>query len=166
MRRLVPFQLFPPIRATRLRSIITGREAAGISGRQVGTALAVLLVAALAGGCATVESVKDAKGQGVKRSYRQPYDLVYQAAVNAAHRRKLEFVEQDRAAGLLVLSSGVSWTSLGERIAVFVTRVGDRATNVEVVSKPVGGVITFPPDWPGLLLGDIEAELAEARKPR
>jgi len=127
----------------------------------------LLLAAVLAGsGCATVESVKEAKGQGVKRTYRQPYDLVYQAAVNAASKRKLEFVEQDRTAGRLVLSHGASWSSLGERIAVFVTRAGERSTVVEVVSRPVGGTITFPPDWPGLLLGDIEAELAEARKPR
>ena len=124
---------------------------------------AALIVGA---GCATADSVKDAKGQGVKRTFRQPYDLVYQAAVNAATKRKLEFVEQDRAGGRLVLSNSASWTSLGERIAMFVTRTSDRATVVEVVSRPVGGAITFPPDWPGLLFGDIEQELAEARKPR
>ena len=75
-------------------------------------------------------------------------------------------MEQDPAAGRIVASSGASWTSLGERIAVFVTRASDRSTAVEIVSKPVGGAITFPPDWPSLLFGDIESELAEARKPR
>ena len=47
-------------------------------------------------------------------------------------------------------------------IAVFVTR-GDRSTGVEVVSKPVGGVLTFPPDWPALLFGDIDQELTPRR---
>ena len=113
--------------------------------------------------CASVESVKQAQGQGVKRTFRQPYEAVYQAALHAAGTRKLELIEQDRAAGRLVLSGGASWTSLGERIAVFITRVSDRATGVEVVSRAVGGAVTFPPDWPAILFGEIDRELAASR---
>ena len=87
--------------------------------------LCVLCAAIVLAGCASVESVKDARGQGVKRAFRQPYEAVYQAVLNAAAKRKLELVEQDRAAGRVVLSGPASLTSLGERIAVFVTR-GDR----------------------------------------
>lgn len=123
----------------------------------------VLLVAA---GCASVETVRDAQGQGVKRTFRQSYDPVYGAVLAAASKRKLEVVEQDRAAGRVVLSSGASWTSLGEHIAVFVTRAGGRATTVEVVSKPMLSAVTFPPNWPGLLFGDIEHELAAGRAQR
>ena len=119
------------------------------------------LAAALAlGGCASVESVKQAKGQGVKRIFRHSADVVFQAVLVVAATRKLELVEQDRAAGLIVLSGGASLTSLGERIAVFVSRASERSTAVEIVSKPVGGAVTFPPDWPGILYGDIEVELA------
>lgn len=130
--------------------------------RLFGAIIVLLLVA----GCASVETVRDAKGHGVKRTFRHPYDAVYQATVNAASRRKLEFVEQNRATGRILLSSGASWTSLGERIAVFVSRSGDRTTNVEIVSKPVLASVTFPPDWPGLLFGDIEQELATVKAPR
>ena len=114
-------------------------------------------------GCASADSVKDAQGQGVKRTFRQPYEAVYQAVLNAAARRKLELLEQDRAAGRLVLSGAASLTSFGERIAVFVMRGNERSTTVEIVSKPVGGVLTFPPDWPALLFGDIEQELTPRR---
>lgn len=69
-------------------------------------------------------------------------------------------MEHDRAAGFIVFSSGASLTSLGERIAVFLTRASDRSTAVEVVSKPVGGAVTFPPDWATILYGDLEHELA------
>ena len=125
-----------------------------------------LCAAIVLAGCASADSVKQAQGQGVKRTFRHPYEAVYQAAVNAASRRKLELIEEDRAAGRLVLSGGGSWTSFGERIAVFVTRGNDRATIVEVVSRPVGGPITFPPDWPSLLFGDIDQELTVTRKPK
>lgn len=123
----------------------------------------VLCAAIVLAGCASVESVKDARGQGVKRTFRQPYEAVYEAVLNAATRRKLELVEQDRAAGSVVLSGPASWTSLGERIAVFVTRGNEKSTGVEVVSKPVGGALTFPPDWPAILFGDIEQELTPRR---
>jgi hypothetical protein len=125
--------------------------------------LCVLCAAIVIAGCASVETVKDARGQGVKRTFRQPYEAVYEAVLNAAARRKLELIEQDRAAGRVVLSGPASLTSLGERIAVFVTRDNDRSTTVEMVSKPVGGVLTFPPDWPPLLFGDIDQELTPRR---
>ncbi|MBM3358510.1 MAG: hypothetical protein FJY54_12380 [Betaproteobacteria bacterium] len=131
--------------------------------------LAAILCAAalaLAGGCATVDTVKEAKGQGIKRTFRQPFEIVFQATLTAAAKRKLAVVEQDPASGRILLASGATWTSLGERIAVFVNRAGERATSVEVVSKPRIAMITFPPDWPRLLFGDIEHEIADGRKAR
>jgi len=126
--------------------------------------LVLAFAAALAlGACASPESVKQAKGHGVKRNFRHPGDAVYQAVLTVAAKRKLELVEQDRAKGLIVYTSGASLTSLGERIAVFVTRASERSTAVEIVSKPVGGAVTFPPDWPKILFGDIEVELASQK---
>jgi|SRR5687767_9130323 hypothetical protein len=127
--------------------------------------LRALCAAFVLAGCASVESVKEEQGKGVKRSFRQPYEAVYQAVLNASAKRQLEVIEQDRAGGRMVLSNRSSWTSLGEHIAVFVTRGNDRSTGVEVVSRPVGGPITFPPDWPALLFGDIDQELT-IRRPK
>lgn len=129
-------------------------------------ALALACAALLAAGCASVDTLKGARGQGVKRTYRQSYEVVYQTVLITASRRKLEIVEQDRPGGSMLLANGASWTSLGERIAVFVMRSGDRATTVEIVSRPVLSGITFPPDWAGLLFGDIEQELAALRTPK
>jgi len=124
--------------------------------------LLVLGAVAVLAACASADSVKQAQGKGVKQTFRHPYDAVYQAALNSAARRKLEVIEQDRAAGRLVLSGKGSWTSFGEYIAVFVTRGGER-TDVEIVSRPVGGPVTFPPEWPSLMLGDIDQELTPRR---
>lgn len=116
------------------------------------------VTAAIVVGCASVETVKDAQGQGVKRAFRQPYEAVYAATLTVAARRKLEIVEQDRATGRLLLSSGASLSSFGERIAVFVSCTRDHVTTVEIVSRPILSA-TFPPDWPALLFGDIEQEV-------
>lgn len=128
--------------------------------------LAMACAALLMAGCATTDSVKDARGQGVKRTYRHAYEVVYQVALNTAFRRKLEIVEQNQPGGSMLLASGASWTSLGERIAVFVIRSGDRATTVEIVSRAVLPGVSFPPDWAGLLFGDIEQELAALKIPK
>ena len=128
----------------------------------------LLRAAALAGcgwltACASIDSVKDARGKGVKRTFKQPYDEVYAATLAAAARKKLELVSATRATGAILLSNGASLGSLGERIAVFVSRLGDRVTSVEVVSRPVMSTLSFPPDWPILLFGEIEEELATRR---
>jgi hypothetical protein len=129
--------------------------------------LLVLCAAIALAGCAapSVESLRQTQGQGVKRTVRQPYDAVYEAVLGAIAKRKLELNEQDRANGRLVLSSDHTRTSFGERIAVFVTRNNDRSTTVEVVSKAAGSPLTFPPDWPALLFGDIDLELT-VRRPK
>lgn len=127
----------------------------------------LLALGALTAACATVDSVKDARGQGVKRTFRQPYDAVFDAALAAAAQRKLELVGQQRGEGRILLSSHPSLGSMGgERIAVFVTRVNDSSTTVEVVAKPVVAAVSFPPDWPAVIFGDIEYELAKRRMPR
>ena len=113
--------------------------------------------------CASIDSVKDARGKGVKRTFKQPYDEVYAATLAAAARKKLELVSATRATGAILLSNGASLGSLGERIAVFVSRLGERVTSVEVVSRPVVSTLSFPPDWPILLFGEIEEELAARR---
>ena len=126
---------------------------------------AATVAAAIVVGCASVDTVKDARGQGVKRVFRQSADTVYAAALTVVAKRKLEIVEQNRAAGRLVLSNGASWSSLGEHIAVFVSPTKDRVTSVEIVSKPVLSA-TFPSDWPALPFGDIEQELAALKTSR
>ncbi len=120
-------------------------------------------VGAMLAGCATIEDVRDARGRGVKRIFKQPYDEVFAAAQQAAAKRKLEVVSSDRDGGVLLLSNGASLGSLGERIAIFVARLKDRTTSVEIVARPVLGTVSFPPDWPSLLYGEIEEELTARR---
>lgn len=128
-------------------------------------AFAAAGVAALCG-CATIDNVKEARGKGVKRTFKYPYDEVFDAALNAAVKKKLEMISSARESGTILLSNGVSLSSLGERIAMFVTRVGDKGASVEVVARPVVATVSFPPDWPSLLFGEIEEELSARRLKR
>jgi len=128
-----------------------------------GLLLMVLFTAMLAGGCASTETVKEAKGQGVSRVYPYAYEPVFNATLAAAKSKKLEIVESDKTTGLIILSHGVTWLSWGERIAVFIKSVTPASTSVEIVSKPVMSPLNFPPDWQKILLDEIDAQLRTAK---
>jgi hypothetical protein len=132
--------------------------------RAVAVALWVALVVA-AFGCASQDTVREARGQGLKRVYRFGYDAVYDAALAAVEARKLAVSGESREKGEIVASSEASLGSFGEHIAVFVTRQGGQATQVEVVARPAMRG-TFPPDWALLLQSDIEAALGPRRPVR
>jgi len=118
-----------------------------------------LFFAIFAGGCASTETVKEAKGQGVSRVYMFTYDPVFDATLAAAKTKELEVVESDKNNGRLILSKGITWWSWGERIAIFLKPVSANSTEVEVVSKPVLSPLNFPPDWQNILLEQIDVEL-------
>jgi hypothetical protein len=117
-------------------------------------------------GCATSESAKAARGAGVKRTFRYRFADVRAAALEAAARRNLEVVDCTSESGTILLSHGPSLGSLGEHIAIFVTQLNEKATSVEVVSRPVVPTVSFPPDWPALLFGDMDEVLAARRLAR
>jgi len=121
--------------------------------------LLVAFAALLASGCATTQTVKEAKGQGTSRVYRHGYNSVYRATLSAAKEKKLEVAEDDRKAHRLILTQGVSWKGLGEKVAVFITPMTRTRTKVEVVSKPVLAPLNFQPDWQQALLDQIDTEL-------
>jgi len=116
-------------------------------------------LAVIVSGCASTETVKEAKGQGVSRAYQYAYESVYNAALAAAKTKNLEVVENDKTNGRLMLSHGVTLWSWGERIAVFIKPTATNRTEVEIVSKPVLSPLNFPPDWQQILLDQIDAEL-------
>jgi PBP1b-binding outer membrane lipoprotein LpoB len=117
------------------------------------------VLAILLAGCASTETVKEAQGQGISRTYEYAYEPVFNAAVAAAKAKELEVLENDKNAGRLVFSKGVTLWSWGERIAVFVRPVNSKTTQVEVVSKAVMAPLNFPPDWQNILLEQIASEL-------
>jgi hypothetical protein len=120
---------------------------------------AICSLSLLVAGCASTETVKQAQGQGVSRSYPYAYDRVFDAVQAAAKAKELEVVDSDKRAGRIVLSHGVTLWSWGERIAVFVKPGTGPGTEVEIVSKPVMSPLNFPPDWPQIIFKQLDVEL-------
>ncbi|AKJ69464.1 hypothetical protein ABW99_15840 [Pandoraea thiooxydans] len=110
-------------------------------------------------GCASTESVKASREEGVHRVYAAPYKVVYDATLAAAKAKKLDLLESDPAAGRIVVSHGISWWSWGERIAIWLRPLSDSSTDVAIVSKPILAPLNYPPDWTSQLFEQIAAEL-------
>jgi len=122
--------------------------------------IALLLFAALLlAACATTQSVLQARGTGEKRTFNGDYEAVYEATLRAAGKQGLTLTSADRGSGQILLSHGMTPWSWGERIAIFVTKISDDQTQVEIISKPVLEPLNFPPDWVSKLFDAIGAEL-------
>ena len=126
-------------------------------------ALIIAFIVMITGGCASTETVKEAAGEGISRSFSYAFESVYEATISAAKKKELEVVESDKKSGRLILAHGITLWSWGERIAVFVKPLSSNETEVEVVSKPVLAPLNFPPDWQNILLDQIETELRTGR---
>jgi len=135
--------------------------------RPIRSALQCLMLAAslsaLLLGCANVDTVKKARGQGARRLYDSPYEQVFNAVIAAAAAKRLDVLETDRAARRVVLSHGVTWPSWGENVAVFLTPVTPRSTEVEIVSKAVTTPLNFPPDRDRILLAQTAIVLSRGK---
>ena len=121
--------------------------------------LIITFLAVIVSGCASTETVKEAKGQGVSRAYQYAYEPVYNATLAAAKTKELKVVENDKTNGKLIFSHGVTLWSWGEKIVVFIKPMATNSTQVEIVSKPVLSPLNFPPDWQQILLDQIDVEL-------
>lgn len=123
----------------------------------------IFLFALIVGGCTSIETVKEAQGQGVVRIYQYAYDDVFDAAVFVANNvdpkwGSFDVVEVEKTIGRILINQFIY-----ERIAVFVKVVSPNVTEVEIVSKPVLPTMIFRNDWAQILFERIDAEL-QAKK--
>lgn len=100
--------------------------------------LAIILMAGILSGCATLSTVKDAKGQGHSRVYRASYDEVWSSLPLAMANLGLKVLTAEKDHGRILSETAVFRPlvpSTGEVVAVFVDRIDDTSTKVEVVSR-------------------------------
>jgi hypothetical protein len=141
----------PPVRVAHMLG--EGEE-------QMRRSLALAIFALLLlGACATTQSVQQARGTGEKRTFSAHYEAVYQATLSAAGKQGLTLTSADKDSGQILLSHGMTPWSWGKRVAIFVTKISNSQTQVEIVSKPDRAPLNFPADWVTNLLQAIGAEL-------
>jgi len=119
--------------------------------------LAVIILSISA--CSTTQAVKQSRGKGLRQQYDSSYQDVYKAMLNTAYKQGLRVEEYDEKTGFLYATHGITLWSWGERIAIFVRKVDENSTEVEIVSRKVFVPLNFAPDWAKYIFTGIEAEL-------
>lgn len=115
------------------------------------TKLLFSLCALLAGlfftGCTTMADAVQGRGTGTKVAYQASFDEVWNALPEAIHLAGLKFVSANREDRSVLAQRGITAFSYGENVAIFVDKVEETKSSVEIVSKKAMKTNIFAPDW-------------------
>jgi len=93
-----------------------------------------LLIIVLFAGCASTDSLRAAQGKGEKKTYGVSYERAWNLIPYCISETGGKVKDRSFQNGYVIAEYGITWTSLGERAAVFVQRRGTSEVEVEVVS--------------------------------
>ena len=113
-------------------------------------------------GCATTSTVRSARGTGNTEIFNGSYDKVFDAAVGAVRDQAIEILEKDKSTGTILGKKGMGVVTYGERIGVYLYKVDDTHTRVEVISKKVLATTIFAKDWTGTIFESIHRNLEQS----
>lgn len=113
--------------------------------------------------CNTTQAIKQSRGKGFIKHYKGSYEEIYNITLKTIKDQNLHLEEFDKDTGFIYVTHGMTAWSWGERIAIFVTKIDDDKTGVEIVNRKVLVPLNFAPDWAKYIFVGIEAEL-QAKK--
>ena len=71
----------------------------------------------------------------------------------------LDVIEENKSQGYLLAKKGVSLLSYGENVAIFLKKVDNSTTTVEVISKKVLATTVFAKDWTDEIFMKLNARI-------
>lgn len=101
-----------------------------------------------ASGCSTVADARADRGTGIIVAYAAPFEQVWATLREILKELGLRVASDNMAEGTILIEHGASAFSWGERVAIFVERIGTKGNSrVEVVSRGALGVNVTATDW-------------------
>ena len=121
-------------------------------------ACAVLTVL-IFGGCSSVEEMRTTQGSGQKRTYGVSYERAWNLIPYAISDTGGKVKDRNFERGYVVAEYGMSWTSLGERVALFCQRRSANEVEIEVVSKGTLSLNLSGADWTTKIFASLDRQL-------
>lgn len=121
--------------------------------------LAIAALIFLASGCTTMQDASHGKGEGTSETFNHPYHDVWDAVVEGVKATSLKLVSQNKLEGKILAQKGMTPFSYGENVAVFVTTIDSRSTEVEVVSKKAMYTNILAKNWSNDILRETRKAL-------
>lgn len=107
----------------------------------------LIVAAAWFSGCTTMADAQRARGTGAKVAYQASFDEIWAALPGVVKAAGLEFITANREDRSVLAQRGITAFSYGENVAIFVEKVEETKSSVEVVSKKAMTTNVFAPDW-------------------
>jgi uncharacterized lipoprotein len=111
------------------------------------------------GGCSTIADARNARGRGTSRIYNASFDTVWSIAPKAINELGLSVAGENKEEGYILGQKGLTAFSYGENVAVFVEKVNDERTKVEVVSKKTLATNVIAWNWEKPILDKLSEML-------
>jgi hypothetical protein len=121
--------------------------------------VAMIFAVALTTGCTTLADTKKTEGSGKRITYSKTVEELWPMAIYALQDLGLDVIEENRSQGYVLAKKGISAFSYGENIAVFIKKIDNSKTSVEVSSKRVLATTVFAKDWTDDIFSKIEARI-------
>ena len=113
----------------------------------------------LMSGCSTLADTKKSEGVGKRVTYSKSMDEVWPLAILSLNDVGLDVIEENKSQGYVLAKKGMSAFSYGENVAIFVKKVDNSNTSVEVVSKRVLATTVFAKDWTDEIFMKLNARI-------
>lgn len=135
----------------------------------------MLLLAAVVGACATTESLRNARGEGITRFYEATFDELWSAALTAVRANNLQLDRADDFDRFIAAThpyarspndpeeSVTVGAQQGERIGIFVDSVAPGIWGVEVVTRRRFALDPNKLGWAQDIFYVIERRLGDVR---
>jgi uncharacterized lipoprotein len=117
------------------------------------------LCLALLSGCSTLADTKKSEGVGKRVTYSKSMDEVWPLAILSLNDVGLDVIEENKSQGYVLAKKGMSAFSYGENVAIFVKKIDNSNTSVEVVSKRVLATTVFAKDWTDEIFMKLNARI-------
>ena len=117
----------------------------------------------LLSGCSTLGSVQAERGKGSTRIYPAPFETVWEKTNLTLRILQLGVVESNQKEGYFLAETGISASSWGEKIAIFIGKADASSTRVEVVSRKALATNIFAENWEPRVLDTLGALLSTVK---
>jgi hypothetical protein len=110
----------------------------------------LISVISLTVGCSTMADARNQKGKGLAYVYEGSFDKVWNEiphAITAMGGGGPKIVGDNKQEGYILAQGGMSMVSYGENVAIFVEKVDENHTKVEIVSKRALATNVVAADW-------------------
>jgi len=122
----------------------------------------VAVALGLVSGCATLADAQAAKGTGTTKTYAVEYDVAWDALLDVVKSSGLQLVAENKDEGTILAQRSITAFSWGERVAIFVEKMGDTvATRVEVVNKRVLATNITAANWEKRIFEELDKRLVK-----